>query len=198
MEIGLNPFIESSAFEYDLNVFGDKSRIKETGRGSNWIRAIPIKARAAQDENGILLEINNQSPFKIDHCRLYYSNRFFNIQPIPVKKRTLQRIDHERVTKQIPYHFTGKNHSDIPLRPIRSKDLSMQMAQDLNQNLLQSIHARYRERTDVVHLTGWISGSVKPIMVEPKGLGSEGVTLVEWAIPLEKQETESQARTKAR
>ena len=71
----------------------------------------------------------------------------------------------------------------------------MQIARDLYKDLLQSIYSRYSERKDVVHLTGWISEAVKPIMVESSGSRNEAVTLVEWVIPIEKQKTESQAET---
>jgi hypothetical protein len=155
----------------------------------------PIKARATEDDEGLFLEISNQSPFKIDLCRLYYSNRFFNIQPIPVKKSTIHRIDNERVTKQPPFHLIEKKYSDFPPGLKKSKNLSTQMAQDLDKDLLQSIHSRYSERKDVVYLTGWISEAVKPIRVESSGSRNEAVTLVEWVIPIEKQKTESQAES---
>jgi hypothetical protein len=151
----------------------------------------PVKAKAIEVEDGLSLEIDNQSSYKIDLCRIYYSKHFFDIQPIQAERSVLRRIDTEKVTKQIPYHLIEKSYSDLPLGAKKSKNLSIQMAQDLNKDLLQSIHYRYSESKDMVYLTGWIAKAVKPIMVESSGSENEAATLVEWVIPIEKQETES-------
>jgi len=146
----------------------------------------PVKARAVEDVRGVLLKIENQSPFPIVLCRLYYDQRFFDMNPIPAKKSVVHRIDYETVTKERPYHLKEKGISEDDLRPAGSQNLFNPMIMALKKDLFQSVHSRYGKRKDTLQLTGWIDGSVKPITLEPSNSTTEGVTLVEWEIPIER------------
>ena len=69
--------------------------------------------------------------------------------------------------------------------PSKSTSLLDRIKKDIMKDLLLSIHSLYDSRKDTLHLFGWVESNVMSTSLDRPGISGEGVTLLEWEIPVE-------------
>ena len=143
-----------------------------------------IQGEAILSERALHITIENMTPYEIKDCLLYFDGRFFEGEDIiPHKKQIIKIAKRDINAKKM---FTPQEFKNPVKEPATGDTESfLQTMQDrLSKDLLFSIHSKYKSKRNTLHLIGWIpSGIITPRFKEP-GIMGEGLTLINWEIPI--------------
>ena len=145
----------------------------------------PISGKAFMDEQGLMIAIENTSPFTIVDCYVYFANRFLYFGSIDPGKKQVKRLNRSSIDQKNLFQVqeVGRITEDI----VQSTPASLlkKIKKDIMKDLLLSIHFLYNARKDTLYLFGWIESNVISTRLDRPGIAGEGVTLLEWEIPID-------------
>jgi len=145
----------------------------------------PLKARVVEeDKSGLVLYLENQSPFRIERCWAYYDEHLFELESIPANNSVRRTLAHETAPGRKVGYIKDRRSRDFSLSVGAPKSLFESLSGALQEDLWQASHSRNKGQKDRVYLWGWIAGAVKPIEEKLSRPAREAVTLLEWEIPV--------------
>jgi hypothetical protein len=145
----------------------------------------PIRGKAFMDKQGLIITIENTSPFTIVDCHVYFANRFLSFGSIDSAKKQVKRLERSIIDQKKLFQVQDVDHITEDIVQSRPTSLLERIKKDIMKDLLLLIHSLYNARKDTLHLFGWIESNVISISFDHPGILGEGVTLVELEIPIE-------------
>lgn len=145
----------------------------------------PIQAKAQLHEQDLSLSIENRSSFPIMNCNVYFGGRLFAFGNIAAEEKLTKRLNLKNLDPKNT--FTSKEVEAI-LRTGPGKSsgaFRQEMVMELTKDLWMSIHKRNQSEMKRIVLVGRIDSLIFPKPMKHKTPFPEGVSLLEWEIPLE-------------
>jgi len=145
----------------------------------------PIRGKAFMDKQGLIITIENTSPFTIVDCNVYFANRFLSFGSIDSAKKQVKRLERSIIDQKKLFQVQDVDHITEDIVQSAPASLLERIKKDIMKDLLLLIHSLYNARKDTLHLFGWIESNVISISSDHPGILGEGVTLLELEIPIE-------------
>jgi len=154
----------------------------------------PVRGEAVMDEQGLVITIENRSPYSITDCQVYLANNFYFFGNIAPNKKQVKRLGRSILNQQGLFRVQEAGVIAQGIVPDSPDSLLQKIQKSLVQDLLISIHSLHNSQQNSLHLFGWIESHVIPTSLEKTGLTAGGVALLEWEIPVKYSEKGSQSR----
>jgi len=165
-------------------VIGSSKKWSHTFFVVNLKFAFNIAGRALQDDQGLKMTIENNTPFNIIDCLVYFDNRFFFLGNILPDKEQVKRIAKSDMDKT--NGFDGPDPESL----FQNSDATgvssflKTMNKDLIKDLLLAVQSKYKYKRENVCVLGWIhSGVIQTPFAKPC-INGEGLTLITWEVPV--------------
>ncbi len=147
---------------------------------------LPMAAHGIIRNKALHLTLENSSSHAIRNGLLYFKGRFFQVGPIAARNTTTITIDADRLFTE---NETEKKDLEALAEGIGPKRVSSffdAMAHRLIKDLLPQIHSTAPANSDRLRLIGWIRAAVIEPNFNDPAIQSDGMTLIEWEIPIER------------
>ncbi len=148
----------------------------------------PLQGSATLEKRNLVLRFENQTAYTITDCWFYFSEHLFPLGDLPPNTRlekTLTVSDIEQAERLTP-QTAGELARDVTRRKGGAFIATMQAT--LSKDLLLSVYNTYHSQPDTVYLFGWVAGNMIPVRLTDAETQIEGVTLIEWEIPVRKNQ----------
>ena len=172
-------------------------RIKQVGRrnhivgvSGNWsfsfyktrpLFEFPIFADVQSDGDHLNVIVENQTPYEMVDCWIFYNQRFFKIKDIAAESNESRNIAKSLIEGEPVYDAGGLKSKNIRGTQMEStffETIQNNLKEDLRVTIHRSVDANVNEKT--VYLMGWINADIiKPNFFQ-KDITGKGVTLVTW------------------
>ena len=144
----------------------------------------PIEGRAFQDSHHLTLSLENKLPHKIINCLVYFKKRFLFIDDILANKRKIIKLKISDLKKTEIFNDQEVERIIDSFGTNGSSYLKTSQ-QKLTKEMLHGIDTKYKSKSDMVFLIGWMqAGVIQPEFKQTKPLG-ENLTLINWELPVE-------------
>ncbi len=148
------------------------------------ILTFPIQGHARFHQQNLELHIENHTSYTLTACWFYFDEYLFPLGTIPSDTRgdaaytAAEREQAERLTPQTVGEVVVKM---LPETPDSLLDTTQRK---LLRDMLHSLAADNQVKSDSLYVFGWIDANLIPVTITSADVPLEGVTLVEWEIPL--------------
>jgi hypothetical protein len=159
----------------------------------NTFMKFPVRGKAVMDEQGLVITIENRSPYAITDCQVYLANNFYSIGDIDPNKKQVKRLGRSILNEQGFFRIQEAGVIAEGFAPDSPDSLLQKIQKSLMKDLLISIHSLYNSQQNRLHLFGWIESHVIRTSLEKTGLTAGGVALLEWEIPVKHSDKGSQS-----
>jgi hypothetical protein len=179
-----NPYIVHESF-------GGQKILGSLNRWSNSFYMVdskldsPLTGYARRDDRHLNLLVQNELPFRLVDCMVYFKKRFVFINDILAKKQQILKLElsdlkkieifNEQEAERITNRFDSNGASSY-LKTIQS---------NLTKDVLFQIHDKYQSARDRLFLVGWgRAGAIQPTFEQTHPVG-KSLTMVNWVLPVE-------------
>ncbi|MCP4350303.1 MAG: hypothetical protein GY795_32925 [Desulfobacterales bacterium] len=144
---------------------------------------IPILGKAFTEGQDLIIEIDNQTPYTITGCNLFFADRIIFLDKI---------LPHKKQKKRIPNSLINQKKAIQHVSDIKNIKLNLPgpLYKSINENLMKEIlsliYSQYNSKSDTLCLFGWIQPEVMPIKFTKPGLTGEHAVFLEWRLLLDK------------
>jgi hypothetical protein len=145
------------------------------------------------DEQGLVITIENRSPYAITDCQVYLANNFYSLGNIDPNKKQVKRLSRSILNEQGFFRIQEAGVIAEGIAPDSPDSLLQKIQKSLMKDLLISIHSLYNSQQNRLHLFGWVESHVIPTSLEKTGLTAGGVALLEWEIPVKYSEKDPES-----
>jgi len=139
----------------------------------------PVLADVQADGEHLNVMIENQTPYEIVDCLIFYNQRFYEIKDIPSESKESRRIAKSMIDLQTVYD-PGEPKSMNIRGTRRESTFFNTMKNNLKDDLRSAIHATAETDKNTVYITGWIKADILKPSFAQKDITGEGVTLISW------------------
>jgi hypothetical protein len=142
---------------------------------------IPFNADVWAGANRLNVTIDNQTPYEVVDCLIYYNGKFFQIDNIAANSRESRNIAKSVIDRQTVYEPGKSNSMDIRGASIESsffKTMQRSLKEDLRSTLYKTVGADADSQT--VYITGWIDADILKPYFSQTDITGRGVTLLSW------------------
>ena len=139
----------------------------------------PVLADVQADGEHLNVMIENQTPYEIVDCLIFYNQRFYEIKDIPSESKESRRIAKSMIDLQKVYD-PGEPKSMNIRGTMRESTFFNTMKNNLKDDLRSAIHATAETDKNTVYITGWIKADILKPSFAQKDITGEGVTLISW------------------
>jgi len=139
----------------------------------------PFLADVKADEEHLNLVVENNTPYEILDCLMFYNRRFYKIKDISSGRKESRRIAKSTIDLQKVFD-PGEPESMNTRGTRRESTFFDTMKNNLKENLRSAIHATAEADENTVYITGWIKADILKPSFAQKDITGEGVTLISW------------------
>jgi hypothetical protein len=146
--------------------------------------SFPVTAEADADKADLKIRIENKTAYKIIDCQVYYNNYLSFLGDIPAGRKQVRSFSRSDLGKK---EFFNEHEAENIVRGIQtngSYGFLKTMQKKLTKDILLAVHSKYKSKPDRMCIIGWIQKDLAPINIDPSQVIGEGLTLVNWEIPV--------------
>jgi hypothetical protein len=146
----------------------------------------PLLGHALQDDHHLTLALENQLPFGLVDCLVYFKKRFIFIDDILAKKRQVIKLKISDLKKTEIFNDQEAERINNRLVSNGARSYLKAMQRNLIKEVLVQVHDKYRSKRDSLFLIGWGQGEVvQPTFMMPTNPAGKRLTMVNWILPVE-------------